>query len=111
MIKRFTFAISVLYSAVCCATEQYGVTIEKLNVNREAQMVFVRTSQTPLANGCHTDTNWSFTFLLSSDADKATYSTLLAAKLAEKNVDIVGYGTCPSGGGTIEELRWLTIPS
>ena len=105
MNKLSLTILAYLFSATTFATSQYGVTIENLNINRDVQEVFLRTSVTPTTHGCHTDTSWSFTFKLSTEADKATYSTLLAAQMAGKSINIIGFDLCPSN---IEELRWVT---
>ncbi len=110
MKKVLLLAIILILPTSVYATSQSGVEIVYLNVNRPANQVFIRTSTPPVSNGCHTDTNWSYTFRLSSEADQAVYSMLLAAKLAGKTVDMVGYGDCfADGGGTIEELQWVTL--
>lgn len=92
------------------ATSQNDVTVVNLNVNRDLGQVYIRTSSAPVANGCHTDLNWNYTFIITSEADKAVYSTLLSAKMSGKSVSLTGYGACPSTGyQLVEELHWVSI--
>ncbi|GLS24440.1 hypothetical protein [Marinibactrum halimedae] len=105
--------VSVLFLIFCFqpsfASQQNSVQLVSLNVNRQANQVFLRTDIAPVENGCHTDLNWNYTFRLETFADQALYSTLLAAKVANLKVTLVGFGGCPSYGGAIEELRWVTV--
>ncbi len=90
-----------------------NVTVIDLNVNRTNGQVFIRTSTNPadqIKVSCHEDPNWNFTFIMSSDIDKAVYSTLLTAFSTAKLVNIVGMDGCTSSGYTkVEEVRWVTI--
>ena len=112
-MKRILFLLPILELSInAYATSQYGVEIVNLNINRAISQVFVRTSTAPVSSGCHIDTNWNYTFKISTEADKAAYSTMLAAKIAGKIVNVVGYGDCfAESGGTIEELKWITLPN
>lgn len=102
--------ISCLLPVSTMASSLDNVQIVNLNVNRDMGQVYIRTSTAPVLNGCHIDLNWNYTFLISSEADKAVYSTLLAAKMGGESVDLVGYGNCPSTGyQNVEELHNVTI--
>lgn len=91
----------------------YSVTVKDLNVNRNTSQVFVRTSVSPSEQtrvSCHEDNNWNFTFIMSTEVDKATFSTLLTAFSANKIVNIVGTNDCTATGYTkVEEVKWVTI--
>ena len=110
-MKRYIFLVAlILLSDAALATTENNVTIVYLNINRDAGQVYIRTSEAPVASGCHTDTNWNYTFLFDHEYDKAVYATLLAAKMAGKSVLITGYDACPSHGyQQVEEVRWVTI--
>ncbi len=90
-----------------------SVYVEDLNINRQLSQVFIRTSIPPSNQAriaCHEDSNWNFTFVITDEADKAVYSTLLSALVGKKLVDIVGTDTCPSAGYTeVEEVQWVTL--
>lgn len=109
MTKYVSVLFLVLFSQHSSASSQNAITLVNLNVNRQANQVFLRTEVAPTESGCHTDLNWNYTFRLETLADQAMYSTLLAAKVANLKVNLVGYGGCPSYGGAIEELRWVTV--
>jgi len=109
-MKSYLVGFLLLLPTLSWASTQDAVKIQQINVNRELGQVFIQTTIPASPAGCHTDTHWNYTFLLTNEADNAMYSTLLSAKIAGKTLSLVGFAACPSTGyGAVEELRWATI--
>ncbi|WP_416396169.1 hypothetical protein [Allohahella sp. A8] len=113
-MNRFKSLIALvmpLITAYAAATEVGDVSIVSLDVNRSLQQVFVLTSSTHKPQmDCHKDIWWHFTFSIKTEADKAVFSTLLAAQSAGKKVFISGKSDCqPDGYNRVEELLHVTI--
>jgi hypothetical protein len=113
LLKNLTSIIfSMFISASALALNINNANIEKISINRGLEQVFVLTSNgtsNGIKPGCKTDGNWDYTFSLTTEIDKALYSSILAALATKSLVSFVGYADCLEAYSKVESLNYITV--
>ncbi len=122
VIRSIVLGVVLFMPLISSASTLTKVEIEYMSINRGLDQVFIRASTSPVDQGligCHTDSNWNYTFKLKDSAtnptsntetNSAVYSSLLAAFISKRKVTIVGAGNCTNlNYGKVEDVSYVNI--
>ncbi len=112
-VKKILFLFLFLFvnSTVFGATVADNVTITEMSISKSyGDYVFIKVSAEPSRIACATNGYWHFTLPLSTETDKAIYSTLLSAYMSKSKIRIDGYSNAGCNEfGTIESMSGFTL--